>query len=287
MDDTYKIFDRNIIRLRRERAAKKFADYNFLKEIFCAEIASRLMDIRGNFPLCLDLGCHDGTLNSVIENDKVGDIIACDASLKMLRNAPVNYKVVMDEEFIPFKANVFDAVFASMNLHMVNDIPGCLIQINQCLKPDGLLLVTIPGVGTLKELRASLELADAEFGSACPRIAPLMDIRDIGGLLQRTGFALPVIDKSEFQISYSSPFKLFEDLRGMAETNALSLRHRRFSNRRYFMRVAEIYADQFSDDEGGVTVTVAMLNVTAFKSSPSQQKPLARGSAKISMKDVL
>ncbi len=196
--------------------------------------------------------------------------------------------IVADEERLPFAEGAFDAVFSVLSLHWVNDLPGALVQLRRTLKPDGLLLAALIGGETLHELRESFAIAEAELtGGASPRVSPFAEVRSLGSLLQRAGYALPVIDSDRHVVRYAEPFKLFHDLRRMGATNALVERSRRPLTRKMIARAAEIYAERFSDPDGRLRATFDVLWISGWAPHESQQKPLKPGSAKTRLADAL
>ena len=195
--------------------------------------------------------------------------------------------IIPDEEVLSLRPGAHDVVIHAMALHWANDPVGQLIQCRHALKSDGLLLTASFGGQTLHELRASLAQAESETtGGLSPRILPMGEIRDMGGLLQRAGFALPVADGFPITASYESAFHLMKDLRAMGETNALTNRRRSFSRRNVFRRAAEIYQHNFSKDER-VQATFDLIFMTGWAPDPSQQKPLRPGSAEQRLADAL
>ena len=220
------LFDRLLVRLRRERAAGSLAGAEFLVTEVAARLAERVQDVRRHFPLGLVLGAHGGRVAAALEGCSIDRLIQADHSRAMLAGCtgPV---VVADEEALPFGADRFDLVVSGQVLHWVNDLPGTLAQLRYCLKPDGLLLLALPGGETLTELRAALLDAELEVeGGAGPRVSPFIELRDAAALLQRAGFALPVADIDRLTVSYPDPLALLRDLRAMGETNALVQRRR-------------------------------------------------------------
>ena len=136
--------------------------------------------------------------------------------------------VVADEESLPFDAPRFDLVLSNLSLHWVNDLPGMLLQARRALKPDGLFLACLLGGETLKDLREALMTAEAEEeGGVSPRVSPFVDVKDAGSLLQRSGFALPVVDADDIYIDYPDALKLMRDLSGMGESNLIAKRSTR------------------------------------------------------------
>jgi NADH dehydrogenase [ubiquinone] 1 alpha subcomplex assembly factor 5 len=282
-----RIFDRRLLRARRGRVAPQLQVHDFLLTEIAERLADRLSDIARRFPLALDLGARGGILARALQGR--GGI----ETLIQSHAAPVdargeNPSVVADEELLPFQEHCFDAVLSNLALHWVNDLPGALAQIRHSLKPDGLLLASLFGTGTLQELRIALMEAElAETGGASPRVSPFADLRDAAGLLQRAGFALPVADADTVTVTYGDFFALLRDLRGMGETNLLLDRLRHPTRRAVFARAAAIYQERFADAEGRLPATFQVLFLTGWAPDPSQQQPARRGSGKTSLKDAL
>jgi NADH dehydrogenase [ubiquinone] 1 alpha subcomplex assembly factor 5 len=280
------IFDRALLRRRRERAAADFAAHDFLFVEAAARLAERLGEVRRSFACGLDLGCHTGELARALPPGLVDSLVQCDLSQAMLGRAE-GPRVVADEERLPFRAGVFDLVASVLSLHWTNDLPGALAQAATCLKPDGLLLVTLFGGGTLAELRHvfdETELAETGIGG---RISPFVDIRDAGGLLQRAGLALPVVDCETVTVSYEEPLRLLGDLRGMGESNVLVRRPRRPLSRQRLARAMALYRERFAGDDGRVPASFELLTLTAWKPHPDQPQPLAPGSGAVPLSDML
>jgi hypothetical protein len=189
---------------------------------------------------------------------------------------------------VPIETASVNLVLSPMALHAVNDLPGTLVRIRRGLKPDGLFLAAIPGAGTLSELRDVLLAAEAELtGGASPRVIPFADVRDIGGLLQRAGFALPVVDAENYTVRYDSLFPLMRDLRAMGMANPLRGRSRKPLGRAFFLRAAEIYAERYSDPDGRIRATFSIIYASGWAHHESQQQPLKPGSAKVRLADAL
>jgi hypothetical protein len=170
----------------------------------------------------------------------------------------------------------------------VNDLPGALSQIRQALKPDGLFVAALFGGQTLQELRWCLAQAEIEIdGGLSPRVFPFADVRDMGGLLQRAGFALPVADSDQVIVHYAHPLRLLADLRGMGETNTLTDRRKSFLRRRTLMRAMDMYRDNFSDHEGRIRATFDVIYLTGWAPHESQQVPLKPGSARMPLAQAL
>ena len=218
------VFDRRAVRLHRERAA---ARVGLVAPVLaeCAErLLDRLEDAKRGFADALDLGGR-GVVAPLLRGRGIG-VVSADLSAGMaaLGGGPC---VVADEEWLPFGPASFDLVVANLSLHWVNDLPGALIQIRRALRPRGLLLASLPALGTLAELRTALTEAElALTGGASPRVSPFPDLRDLAALLQRAGFSVPVVDVEEIGLSYADPLGLLRDLRAAGETNAVALRSR-------------------------------------------------------------
>jgi NADH dehydrogenase [ubiquinone] 1 alpha subcomplex assembly factor 5 len=279
MNSDSNLFNRALYRTRRNRAAKHWADYNFLKTEAAARLADKLDDVVRRFALALDVGCHAGEVAGAIEH-KVDKVVCCDVSAAMQSD------IVCDEESLPFAPESFDLVTSALALHHVNDLPGTLIQIRRCLKEDGLFLAVLPGANTLKELRASIMAVSAEQNfPLAPRLSPLVEIRDAGALLQRAGFALPVVDSEILTVEYDSVGKLFHDLRGMGEGNVLHAQHKGFTSRTQLAAIAAYYEQHFGEN-GVIPATFEFITLTGWKPHISQQQPAKRGSGQVNLKQV-
>ncbi len=288
MPDAAPIFDTRLLTERRNRAAASARAHDFLLRRVAEDFAERLAIVRRSFPVALDLGCHHGVLGREIgAAASVGRLISLDPSEAMLAQAAPP-RVAGQLDALPFAEGSLDLVVSGLSLHFVDDLPGALIQIRRALKPDGLLLAALLGGRTLHELREAWLLAEDEVaGGASPRVAPFADVRDLGGLLQRAGFALPVSDSDVVSVTYSDPLALMRDIKGMGAANMLTARRRVPVTRRLLMRACEIYVERFGLDNGRVPATFEILTLTAWTPHESQQKPLKPGSAKTRLADVL
>lgn len=196
--------------------------------------------------------------------------------------------IAADEEALPLADASLDLAVSALALQWVNDLPGTLAQIRRALKPDGLFLAALLGGDTLTELRQSFAIAEAEIeGGVSPRVAPFADMRDVGALLQRAGFALPVADIDRLTVRYDTPFGLMQDLRGMGATNVLLERRRTPLKRATLQRMAQIYAERFSDADGRLRATFDIVWLSGWAPHESQQQPLRPGSARTRLADAL
>jgi len=292
------------VRLHRDRAAALLDDHDFLFVEVADRLTERLDDVKRDFPFALDIGCHGGEVAKSLSQDtpqgphrrgNIETLIQCDPSPAMAQKAAQglhNVSFAADEEFLPVKPQSFDLVLSNLSLHWANDLTGALVQIRQSLKPDGLFLAAMLGEGTLQELRTALMAAEIEIEMGMsPRVSPYATVQDLGGLLQRAGFAMPVVDTETITVSYPDIFKLMHDLRGMGETGAVSGRRKTFTRKDTLMRAAEIYVEKFAgqDDcgEGRIPATFDIIYLTAWSPHPDQQKPLQPGSAQTSLAQVL
>ena len=270
------LFDRALLRARRTRAGK-LGESTFLLDRVAQEMSDRLATIRRRFECAIDLGTpSDVVRGAVMATGKVGTMIAADALAGT--PAPSHYDgsafvVAADEEALPFRDASVDLVVSALTLQFVNDLPGTLIQI---------------GGDTLTELRQAFAAAEAEVEHGIsPRIAPFADVREIGMLLQRAGFALPVTDLDRITVRYGSPLALMHDLRRMGATNPLIERSRRPLRRATLKRMSDIYLERFADGDGRIRATFEIIWLSGWTPHESQQKPLAPGSARQRLADAL
>jgi NADH dehydrogenase [ubiquinone] 1 alpha subcomplex assembly factor 5 len=282
------IFDTALLRLRRNRAADAAGEHDFLLQRVADDVAERLGIVKREFPLALDLGSHHGVIGRrIAELPNVGRVISMDDSKRLLAQATAP-RLEGSPEFLPFADGSLDLVVSGLSLQLVNDLPGALVQIRRALKPDGLFLAAVLGGATLNELRESWLLAEDELlGGASPRVAPFADVRDLGGLLQRAGFALPVADADFVTVTYASPLALMAEIKAMGASNMLAERRRVPVTRGLLARACEIYSERFGGPDGRIPATFEILTLTAWVPHESQQKPLKPGSARTRLADAL
>jgi SAM-dependent methyltransferase len=274
------IFDRLLQRRRRCRAAALSA--NFLLDHVAGELADRLSVVLRRFNVGVDLGTPGDAVRRSLRRLGAGMIVGADV---IARGKPF---VVADEEALPFRDSSLDFVVSGLALHFANDLPGVLAQIRRALKPDGLFLAALLGGETLTELRQAFAEAESEIeGGASPRVAPFADLRQIGALLQRAGFALPVTDVERVTVRYSSVFDLMHDLRRMGAANTLVARRRVPLRRTTLMQMADVYARRFADADGRIRTTFDIVWLSGWAPHPNQQQPLRPGSAKARLADAL
>lgn len=274
------VFDRHLLRRRRDRAAPHISHYDFLYAEVAEQLAERLSVVKKEFPLVVNLGSAPG----VAFEKRAGT----ERIIRMDMSSAMKPDVVADEEFLPFRNGSIDAVISNLNLHWVNDLPGTLLQIRQALKPDGLFLGALLGNESLKELRQCLMEAElAVTGGASPRVSPFADAHDIGALMQRAGFALPVVDSDVITIQYANPLKLMQDLRGMGASNATYNRLMKPTRRSVIMKAAHLYHEKFADAESFVPATFHVIYAIGWAPHENQPKPLRPGSAQNKLAEAL
>ena len=266
------IFDRALLEARRQRALRQGAE-TFLLDRVAADLAERLSAVLRSFERAADIGTPDDALRRALVAS--GKVTAVEA-------------IPFRDEVVSAPPGTLDLAVSALALQFVNDLPGALIQIRRALEPDGLFLAALLGGDTLTELRQSFAAAESEIeGGISPRVAPFADIRDIGALLQRAGFALPVVDSDRVTVRYDTVFALMHDLRRMGATNVLAERRRKPMRRATLFRMAEIYRERFSDPDGRLRATFDIVWLSGWAPHESQQQPLKPGSAKTRLGDVL
>jgi NADH dehydrogenase [ubiquinone] 1 alpha subcomplex assembly factor 5 len=287
-EDEFLVFDRRAVRQHRERAAR-LGTAEFLFEEAAERLAERLGDIKRSFSRALVLGARRGAMAHGLRSRAGFEIvIESDDALGFLRRPAATPRVAAEAEALPFAAEAFDLVVSPLALHWTNDLPGALLQLRRCLRPDGLLLASMLGGDTLNQLRSAfLEAELAEEGGISPRVSPTADGRDLAGLLQRAGFALPVVDTDRIPVTYPNALALMVELRAMGETNALRERRRRFTRRTTLLRAAEAYRALAGTPDGRVAARFEIVTMTAWAPHLSQPKPLRPGSAAARLADAL
>ncbi len=259
----------------------------FLIDRVADELGERLTAVLRRFDRAVDLGTPTDAVRRVLAaSGKVATIVAAEPAAAWLPASSL--RVAADEEALPFADGSLDLVVSALSLQFVNDLPGTLVQIRRALQADGLLLAALIGGDSLTELREAFAAAESEIeGGVSPRVAPFADVRELGALLQRTGFALPVVDLDRLTVRYQSAFALMRDLRRMGATNTLSERRRTPLRRATLAKMAQIYAQRFADADGRVRASFEIAWLSGWAPHESQQKPLKPGSATQRLADAL
>ena len=284
------VFDQTLVEARRRRALRQGdPKAQFLLEIAGRELAERLSVVERHFDTAVELHGYTGlTAKFIAETGKVSKMLRVETDAAFAGNRTEADFVTASLENVPVAPGSVNLVVSPLSLHLTNDTPGVFIQVRRALKPDGLFFAAIPGSGTLQELREVLLATESELtGGASPRVVPFADVRDIGALLQRAGFTLPVADTETYTVRYASLFALLKDLRAMGMTNPLAARSRKPLTRSFFLRAAEIYAERFADPDGRIRATFSFIYISGWAPHESQQQPLKPGSAKQRLSDAL
>ncbi len=271
------LIDHHALKLRRARAERLAAEgADFLLRRAAEDLADRLSTVLRPFPRVADIATPGDHFRATVQGLRPASRITSAGFLESPHE-------VLDSTLEPI-----DLAVSGLALQHANDLPGALIQIRRALAPDGLFLGCMLGGATLTELRQALTEAEAEVaGGVSPRVFPFADVRDMGGLLQRAGFALPVADSETVTVRYADMFRLIADLRAMGGTNVLAARSRRFTRRAVLLRAADIYGRRFADPDGRIRATFEVIWLSGWAPHESQQKPLKPGSAKQRLADAL
>jgi SAM-dependent methyltransferase len=272
MGETHHIFDRRVYILRQAKAAGEGA--NLLDQRVAEELAERLAVINRKFAAVALIASR---------TERFATALAADG--KCLKITVLQPYATDDLKLMP---DSFDAAVSVLDLQTVNDVPGYLAQAARALRPDGLALFAFFAGDTLRELREAWLAAETEItGGVTPRIAPMIDLREAGGLLQRAGLALPVADLDRVTLRYSDALALMREIKDLGFANPLAGRSQRFVSRRLLQRVVEIYHSHYAGPDGRIPVTIEIAWAMAWKPHASQQQPLKPGSAKQRLAETL
>jgi NADH dehydrogenase [ubiquinone] 1 alpha subcomplex assembly factor 5 len=275
------LFDRTLVRRRRDRAALSFSQFDFLLRRCEEDFAQRLEAVSPErkakgFGRVLNLGCHDGSGLRILKalkedpwSEKPIDLfVACDLSdsfaRRHLAQAPRSPALVVDEEWLPFAEESFDLILAPLTLHFVNDLPGALVQLRRCLRPGGLLLTCLFGGETLSELRTVLSQAEIDIeGGLSPRVIPFTDVKDLGALLQRVGFSEPVTDVDRVTVTYPDLRHLIRDLKGMGLANPM-IERRKTPMKAATLEAASVSYSELFREDGEISASFHILFGTSW-----------------------
>lgn len=275
MNAPHILFDRELLRERQRRASRRGAE-KFLLQRTTEELFERLATIARNFERAALIETPDAEVltQHLLAEGKVRavDILGIQGAAESVSGEAARY----------------DLAVSLLSMQWLNDLPGVLAQIKRLLKPDGVLLAAMMGGDTLIELRDALASAESEIeGGISPRVSPFLEVRTLGGLLQRAGLTLPVTDIDRFTVRYTNALALMRDLRRMGAANALTERSRKPLRRATLLRAAEIYRERYADEDGRVRATFEILWLSGWAPHESQQQPLKPGSAKARLADAL
>ena len=282
MDEQSAPFDRRLRRVRRDRAAERFDQADYLHRLVADEMVERLDPVRRGFARALDLGSGGPYLAERLRGRGI-EVVAADPGFLFAR---ARDGVQCDEDRLPFGDGTFDLIVSIGVLDSVNDLPGALLLIRRALQPDGLFLGAMAGAGSLPRLRSAMLAADEAEGGAAPHIHPQIDVRAAGDLLTRAGFALPVADVDTREVRFPDLLTLVRDLRAMGATNMLAARARKPVGR---IGLAAAMADfaAHAEADGKTRERFEIIHLLGWAPSPDQPKPAPRGSATVSLAQVL
>jgi hypothetical protein len=266
----HEIFDRALLFRWRNRTAAGAARHEFLLARVANDLVERMAATQRRFPVALNLGAYHGLLGRRLRRlPGIELVIDAEPSGRLLQQCE-GPRVQADEEALPFRDGSLDLVVSGLSLQLVNDLPGSL------------------GGGTPMELRHALLAAEGEMsGGASPRVAPFADVQDLGALLQRARFALPVVDADTVTVTYPDALALMRDVRAMGAGNALRTRDRRPMRRATLQRALALYQERFGLPNGRVPATFEIITLTGWAPHESQQQPLRPGTAKVRLADAL
>jgi SAM-dependent methyltransferase len=290
------IFDRKVVVHRRDRCAATADVADFLLARVADDLAERIAIVNRQFEAGLVVEAYHGVVGRRLRSlANVSSTLreaepSSGLRARIAATTPaVDVLNVGHDDLVRVVApESLDLIISALSLQLVDDLPGALIQCRQVLKPDGLLTAALLGGDTLRELREAWLVAEDDVtGGASPRVAPFADVRALGSLLQRAGFALPVVDSDTVTVTYATPLHLMRDLKAMAASNPLADRRRVPVTRRLLMRAAEVYAERFAGPDGRVPATFEIVTLTAWVPHASQPQPLRPGSASTRLADAL
>lgn len=285
-----KLFDRALLRQRRNRAARSLTDYSFIAHRAFDDMCDRVESVTRDFDRAVILGGGPGLVQQLTKRpvaEKIGWWMQSDIAENVAADLGPR-ACAIDEENLPFAPESLDLILAPLGLHWTNDLPGVLSQVRLALKPDGFFAGALLGGQTLTELRRSIMQAESELmGGVSPRVSPFAGTFDMAALLQRAGLAMPVSDIDRITVRYDNAFALMRDLRGMGETSILTERPRQPASRRFFQRVAEIYQQNHADADGRIRATFEVIHFAGWAPHPDQPQPKRPGSATHSLAKAL
>lgn len=292
------LFDKTRQRALRDQHAAHIADYNFLIEHAAKSIIDRLSVITLNFETVAIYGGRTSpdSISAIIDALNAKTIFLCDMASALCTQLKNNFKsqsihiIQSDAEWLPFANHSLDACIGLFEHHSLNDLPGALIQAQRAIRPDGLFMAALPGADTMYELREAMQRTEIDlYGGMAPHIFPFADKQQYGALMQRAGFALPVVDSEHLNVSYTNIFRLFHDLKSMAEGNYLNARDKKNLSRRFFKKCESLYrAENGFSAEERFDVVFEIIHLIGWAPDKSkQQQPLKPGSAETSLSAIL
>ena len=263
------IFEISQIILNRNRCAKNFDSFSHIKNLSTERLIERILEIKTSFSKILDIGCHNGEVAKFLKKNKINfqNLTQSDYSLEFLKNSEkYGNTSLLINEILPFEEEEFDMVLSSFFLHWINDLYGFLKQINLIIRPGGVFIGALAGGDSLIELRNSITKAETEIsGGNRQRFSPMINIKDLGMLLQRANFDLTVVDSEKVKIIYKNIFDIMYDLRGMGEQNTTFNRNKFFTNKKLFNLADQIYRNNYVNNEGKLLNTIEIIFFIGWK----------------------
>jgi NADH dehydrogenase [ubiquinone] 1 alpha subcomplex assembly factor 5 len=257
------IFDRNLLLKRKLKTLSSLAKADFLIKRSFEDINEKLEEMNREFPSILNFGSRSADLSEALLNRKgTKNLIESQA---FFQHNPKAIQIIADEEHPPFAANQFDLIVSILNLHSINDLPGCLSRLRKSLKPNGVIIASLFGENNLPELRETLITTEMElFKGISPRMMPCIEMKQLGSLLQRASFASPIIDKDTATVYYQNPMSLLQDIQNMSENNIMLNRSKNYVGKAFWDRFSENYIQNFSVNEHEVIASFEILTLTAI-----------------------
>mgnify|MGYP006277041557 CR=1 FL=1 len=284
------IFDDRVLHLKRRRASRHFDEYRFLFDQVSDSLSDRMLDIKREFETGLIFGANRLSARAqerIKKHGKFDNLFQTDF-LDLQPKYGDGINLIAQEELLPLGRQKLDFIGSFLSLHTANDLPGALIQIKYALKPDGLFLGCLFGGETLYEMRQVLMESESRvLGGVSPRVMPFADKQQMGALLQRAGFALPVVDSDVLEVTYPDIYALMRDIRGMGETNIVKERSRQNPGKALFEKANDLYKQLYSDEQGRLIARFEIIYLIGWAPHESQQKPLRPGSAENSLAHAL
>ncbi len=277
------LFDRKRLRTLQGKACTTFEHYDFLQRQAVLRLVDQIADLQTSFFVAATLGDYHGILATALRQHNRIETVYSSHFWPDLQA-----EFVCAEDCLPFTPQSLDLLASCGSLQGVNDVVGHLIQARQALRPDGLYICAFWGGETLKELKECIQMAEIELtGGVSPRFFPSIFVKDAGMLLQRAGFALPVVSQETLTITYADIFALIKDLRGMAATNILTQQNKKIPPRGLFLKAEQLYRARYGTPDNRLIATAELIIMAGFAPATKQQQPLKRGTGKISLGDVL
>lgn len=276
-----RLFDARRRAARLARAARRFADADFLHRRAAEHMAQDLNAILRDFPAAVDVSALSGVFEAAAQDEGLARV----GAIRRIDDPAVRAQPAAAP--LPLNDASADLIVSILSLHWADDLPGALAQIRRALKPDGLFLGALFGGATLNELRGVLTEAELELtGGAQARVSPFADGFDGAALLQRAGFALPAVDVDRVTVRYPDLLALIRDLRAMGETSVLAGPTRPV-RRDVLTRASALYTARHADPDGRIRATFEIIHLAAWAPHENQPKPARRGSATVRLADAL